>query len=117
MIRLDDIAFGTNGLITAIVQDADTKRVLMLAHMNREALQQTLDTSLATFWSRSRNELWVKGMTSGNTQLVREIQQDCDSDALLLLVTPNGPACHNGSESCFDTASTKLSVQNKDGNA
>jgi phosphoribosyl-ATP pyrophosphohydrolase/phosphoribosyl-AMP cyclohydrolase len=88
-------------LRAAIVQDADSGRVLMLAWMDAEAERLTRETGEAWFWSRSRNELWRKGATSGNTLAVEEIRDDCDGDALLLRVRPNGPACHTGSVSCF----------------
>ena len=88
-------------LIPAVVQDANTREVLMVAWMNAEALQRTRDTGEAHFWSRSRQELWHKGATSGNTQKVREIRVDCDEDTLLLLVDPAGPACHTGERTCF----------------
>lgn len=97
----DDVKYGQGGLVPAIVQDAASGEVLMLAWMNREALAQTLTTGKATFWSRSRNELWVKGATSGNTQSVRAVRLDCDGDAVLLRVDPAGPACHTGARSCF----------------
>lgn len=89
------------GLVPAVVQDANTGRVLMLAYMNAQALEKTLETSQTHFWSRSRQELWHKGATSGNTQTVIEIRIDCDRDTLLLLVQPAGPACHTGEETCF----------------
>jgi phosphoribosyl-ATP pyrophosphohydrolase/phosphoribosyl-AMP cyclohydrolase len=89
------------GLKAAIVQDAGDGRVLMLAWMNDEALRRTRETGEAWFWSRSRRELWHKGETSGNTLDVEEIHEDCDGDAILLRVRPAGPACHNGSRSCF----------------
>lgn len=95
------LRFDTRGLITAVVQDAETLQVLMVAWMNEEALRLTLSTGEAHFWSRSRGALWRKGDTSGNTMRVREIFADCDADTLLLLVTPNGPACHTGAVSCF----------------
>ena len=98
-----NVNFDQAGLVPAIVQDSSSGRVLMLAYMNAEALTLTLETKIATFWSRSRQELWIKGATSGNTQHVVEVQHDCDSDALLVLVNADGPACHNGTESCFDT--------------
>ncbi|HIC93547.1 MAG TPA: phosphoribosyl-AMP cyclohydrolase, partial [Anaerolineae bacterium] len=85
----------------AIVQDAATGEVLMLAYMSREALERSISTGEAHFWSRSRRKLWRKGETSGNIQLVKEIRYDCDGDALLLLVEPKGPACHTGHKSCF----------------
>jgi phosphoribosyl-AMP cyclohydrolase / phosphoribosyl-ATP pyrophosphohydrolase len=93
--------FGPDGLVPAIAQDASTGAVLTLAYMNREAWETTLRTRRATFWSRSRDQLWEKGATSGNTLHVRGIRLDCDSDAVLLLVDPAGPACHTGSTSCF----------------
>jgi phosphoribosyl-ATP pyrophosphohydrolase/phosphoribosyl-AMP cyclohydrolase len=88
-------------LTPAIVQDADTNRVLMLAWMDEEALRRTRESGEAWFWSRSRETYWHKGETSGNTLTVEEIRDDCDGDALLLRVSPNGPACHTGSVSCF----------------
>jgi phosphoribosyl-ATP pyrophosphohydrolase/phosphoribosyl-AMP cyclohydrolase len=88
-------------LRAAIVQDADSGRVLMLAWMDDEALRRTHETGEAWFWSRSRNELWHKGATSGNTLAVDELSEDCDGDAVLLRVRPAGPACHTGSRSCF----------------
>ncbi len=93
--------FDSTGFIPAIVQDANTKGVLMLAYMNAESLQKTLETGQTYFWSRSRNELWHKGATSGNTQQVVDIRLDCDGDALLVLVNPAGPACHTGQVTCF----------------
>ncbi|MDR1509049.1 MAG: bifunctional phosphoribosyl-AMP cyclohydrolase/phosphoribosyl-ATP diphosphatase HisIE [Synergistaceae bacterium] len=97
----DEIAFGPNGLVPAIAQDADTREVLMLAWMNREALVKTLKTGQAHYYSRSRDRLWLKGETSGHFQQVREIRRDCDSDALLLMVAQTGAACHTGNRSCF----------------
>ena len=88
-------------LLPAIVQDVATKEVLMLAWVNLEALELSRKTGRATFWSRSRKEIWVKGDTSGNSQEIIEIKFDCDSDALLFLVQPHGPACHTGEQSCF----------------
>lgn len=93
--------WNADGLIPAIVQDAETRQVLMMAYMNAEALARTVDSGEAVFWSRSRGELWHKGATSGNVQRVREIRVDCDGDTLLLLVEPAGPACHTGEVSCF----------------
>ncbi len=90
-----------NGLIPVVVQDVHTKQVLMLAYMNEESFQKTLDTSLATYFSRSRNELWVKGETSGHYQHVKEMLIDCDEDTILLLVEQEGAACHTGHYSCF----------------
>ena len=96
-----EIKFDANGLIPAIVQDAETNDVLMLAYMNAESLRFTLEKGEAHFWSRSRRELWHKGATSGNVQRVVEVRLDCDADALLLRVVPAGPACHTGKPSCF----------------
>lgn len=93
--------FNAQGLIPAIVQDADTKDVLMLAWMNAEALDLTLQTRQVTFWSRSRGELWRKGATSGNTLELAELRLDCDEDAILVLAHPAGPTCHTGASSCF----------------
>ncbi len=97
----DEIKFDANGWLPAIVQDADTKRVLMFAYMNAEALRVTMETGYATFWSRRREKLWRKGETSGNVLRVRELLYDCDGDALLVLCDPAGPACHTGEVSCF----------------
>lgn len=96
-----NLKFDQNGLITAVVQDATSNEVLMVAWMNAEALGLTRESGEAWFWSRSRKELWRKGSTSGNTMLVREIQVDCDEDTLLLRVDAAGPACHTGERSCF----------------
>ena len=93
---------GPDGLVPAIAQDAESGRVLMLAWMDDEALRRTLATRRATYWSRSRQQYWVKGETSGHTQAVREVRLDCDGDTLLLLVDQTGPACHTGSATCFD---------------
>lgn len=90
-----------NGLVPAIVQDVHTKEVLMLGYMNEESLKKTLETKLATYWSRSRNELWTKGETSGHYQHVKNIYVDCDEDTLLLEVEQDGAACHTGHRSCF----------------
>jgi phosphoribosyl-ATP pyrophosphohydrolase/phosphoribosyl-AMP cyclohydrolase len=97
----EQIKFDERGLVPAIVQDAHSREVLTLAYMNEESLKKTLETKDTWFWSRSRSELWHKGGTSGNTQRVIEIRRDCDSDALLVLVEPAGPACHTGARSCF----------------
>ena len=96
-----ELKFDERGLITAVVQDAATREVLMVAWMNREALRATQEKGETVFWSRSRRELWHKGATSGHTQKVREIRCDCDGDTLLILVDPAGPACHTGAPSCF----------------
>jgi phosphoribosyl-AMP cyclohydrolase/phosphoribosyl-ATP pyrophosphohydrolase/phosphoribosyl-AMP cyclohydrolase len=98
-----DLKFDSNGLITTVVQSADTGRVLMVAWMSRESLALTIEKGETVFFSRSRNELWHKGATSGNTQKLVSLQADCDGDTLLALVQEAGPACHNGTESCFDT--------------
>jgi len=96
-----EIKYDVNGLIPAIVQDVNTNEVLMLAYMNAESLGLTLSTRETHFWSRSRQELWHKGATSGNVQRVVEVRVDCDADTLLILVQPAGPACHTGQRSCF----------------
>ena len=96
-----EIKYDTNGLVPAIVQDADTHEVLMLAYMNAESLKLTLETGETWFWSRSRSELWHKGATSGNIQKVVEVKVDCDADTLLVLVNPAGAACHTGERTCF----------------
>jgi phosphoribosyl-AMP cyclohydrolase / phosphoribosyl-ATP pyrophosphohydrolase len=96
------VRFDEYGLVPAIVQDAHTREILTLAYMNAESLARTLETGQTWFWSRSRNELWHKGATSGNTQNVVALTTDCDNDALLVLVEPAGPACHTGARSCFD---------------
>ena len=90
-----------SALIPAIAQDATTHEVLMLAYMNAQSLALTLQTGKATYWSRSRNELWVKGATSGNFQLIKSVALDCDGDALLITVEQIGPACHTGEKTCF----------------
>lgn len=96
------IRFDANGLVPAIVQDARTKEVLTLAYMNEESLEKTKETGETWFYSRSRQELWHKGATSGNTQRVVSITADCDQDSLVVSVIPNGPACHTGARSCFN---------------
>jgi phosphoribosyl-ATP pyrophosphohydrolase/phosphoribosyl-AMP cyclohydrolase len=101
-VNMDHIKFDAQSLIPAIVQDAESKAVLMMAYMNQESLQKTLNTKQTWFWSRSRQELWHKGATSGHFQHVKEIRYDCDGDTLLVLVTPKGPACHNGTYTCFE---------------
>ena len=110
MIQFDD-----RGLLAAIVQDADSGRVLMHAYMNKEALKRTLEGPDAWFYSRSRQELWHKGETSGNFLKVVEVQQDCDGDAIVVQVNPVGPACHTGAESCFDTAVLDSALLDADG--
>ncbi len=97
----NQIVFGKDGLLPAIVQDSESGEILMLAYMNHEALTKTLETGKSHFWSRSREALWRKGETSGNEQTVKEIRLDCDGDALLLVVDQKGVACHTGARSCF----------------
>jgi phosphoribosyl-AMP cyclohydrolase len=101
MAEAAEPVFGDDGLVPAIAQDRTTGEVLTLAYMNHDAWQRTLATGLATFWSRSRRQLWQKGETSGNVMRVHGIKLDCDGDAVLLLVDPAGPACHTGERSCF----------------
>lgn len=96
-----ELTFDSRGSIPCIVQDADTKDVLMMAWMNQESIERTLETGETVFWSRSRQELWHKGATSGNTQQLVELRYDCDADTLLALVHPAGPACHTGERTCF----------------
>ena len=96
-----NVRFDPNGFVPAVVQDARTREVLTLAYMNAESLARTLETGETWFWSRSRNELWHKGATSGNTQQVVSLTTDCDTDAIVVLVNPAGPACHTGARSCF----------------
>ena len=102
-LDIKSLKFDERGLIPAIVQDARTREVLTLAYMNEESLTRTLETGETWFWSRSRNELWHKGETSGNTQIVVAVHSDCDKDAIVVLVNPSGPACHTGARSCFDS--------------
>ena len=99
--QLQELKFDSQGLIPAILQDHRTKEVLMMAWMNAKSLQMTLEKKEAIFWSRSRQELWHKGATSGNVQRVRDIFYDCDGDTLLIFVDPAGPACHTGERTCF----------------
>jgi Phosphoribosyl-AMP cyclohydrolase len=101
MMAIKDLQFDSNGLIPAVVQDADTNQMLMLAYMNAESLRLTMETKETHFWSRSRQELWHKGATSGNSQKVIEVKVDCDADTLLIRVHPAGPACHTGAQTCF----------------
>ena len=102
MLDIEKLKFDEKGLIPAIVVDAVTKRVLTLAYMNRESLKISMEKELTCFWSRSRQELWLKGETSGNYQHIVSITADCDGDALVVMVEPDGPACHLGTESCFE---------------
>ena len=101
MINMDELKFDEKGLIPAIVVDAISKKVLTLAYMNRESLAVSMEKGLTCFWSRSRNELWLKGETSGNYQHIVSITADCDKDALVIMVEKDGPACHTGTDSCF----------------
>ena len=102
MIDIKELKFNEQGLIPAIVQDVRTRKVLMLAWMNEESLRVSMEKELCCFWSRSRGELWLKGETSGNYQHIVSIATDCDRDTLLILAEPDGPACHLGTESCFE---------------
>ena len=102
MINIDELKFDENGLIPAIVVDAVSKRVLTLAYMNKESLAVSMEKEMTCFWSRSRQELWLKGETSGNYQHIVSITADCDNDALVIMVEKEGPACHLGSDSCFE---------------
>ena len=102
MIDIGELKFDEKGLIPAIVVDAVSKRVLTLAYMNRESLQISMEKGLTCFWSRSRQELWLKGETSGNYQHIVSITADCDRDALVVMVEKDGPACHLGTDSCFE---------------
>jgi len=99
--RPEEVRFDERGLVPAVVQDARTREVLTLAYMNEESLRRTLAEGETWFWSRSRSELWHKGATSGNTQRVVSVRLDCDSDAVVVLVEPRGPACHTGATTCF----------------
>lgn len=112
---LEQLAFNDQGLITAIAQQADSGEVLMLAWMNRESLEITLKEGRACYWSRSRNQLWRKGESSGQVQWLKGLRVDCDGDALLLLVDQQGPACHTGRRSCFyfDLNTEQLEVLNE----
>ena len=102
MLNIEQLKFDKDGLIPAIVVDAESRRVLTLAYMNRESLKISLEKGLTCFWSRSRQELWLKGETSGNYQHIVSITADCDGDALEVVVRPDGPACHKGTFSCFE---------------
>jgi phosphoribosyl-AMP cyclohydrolase len=105
-VNITDVKFGSDGLVTAVVQQHDTREVLMVAYMNAEALRRTIDDGRVTYWSRSRAEFWRKGDTSGNSQRLVSITADCDGDALLVVVDQKGPACHTGTTSCFDSDRT-----------
>lgn len=101
MVTIDDLKFDERGLIPTIVVDHESKQVLTLAYMSRESLQISMERRLTCFWSRSRRTLWLKGETSGNYQHIVSITSDCDDDALVIEVKPDGPACHTGTFSCF----------------
>ena len=101
MDSIETVKFDEKGLVPAIMQDYDSGEVLMLAYMNKESLKLTMETGLTCFYSRSRQKLWIKGETSGNFQTVREINFDCDNDALLIKIEQKGAACHTGKRSCF----------------
>lgn len=100
---MDALKYDSKGLLTAVVQDIDKGNILMVAMMNAQALEMTLETKKAHFWSRSRQKLWLKGETSGNIMDVKRIMVDCDRDSLLVQVKPRGPACHTGNYTCFYT--------------
>ena len=103
MFDIDSLKFDSKGLIPAVVVDSGSRRVLTVAYMNKESLRISMEKGLTCFWSRSRQELWLKGETSGNYQHIVSITADCDRDALVVLVEKDGPACHLGTNSCFDT--------------
>ena len=102
MLNIDELKFDEKGLIPAVVVDAESKKVLTVAYMNRESLEISMREEMTCFWSRSRQELWRKGATSGNRQHIVSITADCDRDALTVLVKKDGPACHTGADSCFN---------------
>ena len=107
MKKIEELKWGSTGLIPAVVQDAASGEVLTVAYVNRESLAKTLEIGETVFYSRSRQCLWHKGETSGNTQKIVEILTDCDYDAIVMRVTPKGPACHTGARSCFNDAVEK----------
>lgn len=109
-MNIEDLRFDDRGLLPVVVQDAGSGAVLMLAYANREAVEKTLTTGQAHFWSRSRQSLWKKGETSGNTLQVLEVTADCDGDALLVRALPAGPACHRGTRSCFEPNPARLEL-------
>ncbi|HEY0556359.1 MAG TPA: bifunctional phosphoribosyl-AMP cyclohydrolase/phosphoribosyl-ATP diphosphatase HisIE [Thermoanaerobaculia bacterium] len=110
MIDVEDLRFDDRGLLPVVVQDVGSGAVLMLAYADREAVERTLATGLAHFWSRSRSALWKKGETSGNTLQVVEVTADCDGDALLVRARPAGPTCHRGTRSCFEPNPARLEL-------
>ena len=113
MFDIDQIRFDEKGLVPCIVQDHHSGRVLTLAYMNRESLQISIERGLTCFWSRSRQELWLKGETSGNYQHIVTMEADCDGDAILVCVRKDGPACHLGHDSCFDETLIKEWPENR----
>lgn len=113
-MNMDQLKFDEKGLLAAIVQDAQSKEVLTLAYMNEESLKKSIETRETWFYSRSRQELWHKGATSGNTQKIVDMRYDCDGDALVVLVTPDGPACHKGVYTCFADSLLKEDVRTSD---
>ena len=117
MTSLAKIKWDVDGLIPTIIQDVNTRQVLMMAYMNADSLEQTIASGETVFWSRSRGELWHKGATSGNIQKVRDIFVDCDADTLLITVEPAGPACHTGQVSCFYRDLTEFSTTIEDTHA
>ncbi|EDL64638.1 bifunctional phosphoribosyl-AMP cyclohydrolase/phosphoribosyl-ATP diphosphatase HisIE [Bacillus sp. SG-1] len=116
-VIIERIQFDEKGLVPAIVQDASTKKVLTLAYMNAESLKLSVEKGETWFYSRSRQELWHKGATSGNTQRIVEMRYDCDQDAVLVEVEPKGPACHKGNESCFEESFYKSEEVSTDGSS
>ena len=112
-IQIENVSFDEKGLIPAIVQDDTTGNVLMLAYMNKEALAKTIETKETWFFSRSRQELWNKGATSGNRQVVKRLSMDCDDDAILVQVEPKGPACHTGEVTCFSKTTFEEETPNR----
>ncbi len=113
----DGLRFNEKGLIPAIIQDADTGELLMLGYMNEEALRHTLTSDEVWFYSRSRQELWHKGETSGNRLIVRSVWQDCDSDTILVMAHPTGPVCHTGNKTCFFKELTEVDLEGPQGEA
>ena len=111
---IQNLKFNSEGLIPAIIQDHASRRVLMMAWMNRESLEKTVETGKTVFWSRSRKKFWIKGETSGHVQIVKDIAFDCDGDTLLILVEQTGAACHEGYQSCFfrsvGTSGTEINI-------
>ena len=112
-MNVEELKFDEKGLIPAVVIDDETGKLLTLAYMNRESLNISLEKGLTCFWSRSRQELWLKGATSGNYQHIVTMEADCDRDAILVQVTKDGPACHRGNNSCFDDSLYKEWAENR----